>query len=115
MTEVYNKERRESILSWGLLSIDHLHALADAIPPEQLREALAKLPPDLSVEIDVAVFYDDQAGYADFDRESLQMLNDYTANLTVTMYYCEEDEQKNDSASPGREDSATDPSKDGDE
>src|SRR4051794_23415359 len=32
---------------------EHLHALARAMPPERLREALAKLPPDLHVEMDV--------------------------------------------------------------
>jgi hypothetical protein len=72
--------------------VRHLRALARAISPQRIREARAMLPRDLSVEIDVAVFHDGQAGEVDFDRPSLHLVMEYEATLNVTTYYCEKEE-----------------------
>jgi Domain of unknown function (DUF4279) len=63
---------------------DHLKSLADQLPAERLREIRPELPSDLRVELNVALLFDGQAGFLDFERSALGFLDRYEAVLVVS-------------------------------
>lgn len=82
---------------------DHLRELAAEVPPERLQEARHRLPDDVTVEIDVGVFYDGQAGHIEVAPESLDIVKAYGATLLVTSYYCEEESRGEQSSTTDKD------------
>jgi hypothetical protein len=62
----------------------HLQSLADRLPADLLRERRPQLPTDLRVELNVALLFDGQAGFLDFERSALGFVDRYEAVLVVS-------------------------------
>ncbi|MBV9495067.1 MAG: DUF4279 domain-containing protein [Acidobacteria bacterium] len=73
---------------------EHLRSLATMLLPTQLRQLRSELPADLQIELDIAVFYDGQAGHVEIDAASLEIVHEYGATLIFTAYYGEDEGEK---------------------